>query len=197
MKSRCGWSSTDPLYVAYHDDEWGMPVHDDRRLFEFLTLEGAQAGLSWLTILKKRENYRRALHGFDPQKIASYAATDVERLLADSSIIRNRLKIESAIKNARAVLKIMDEFGSFDAFIWRYVDYRPIQNAWRSLAEIPATTEQSDTMSKDLKKRGFNFVGSTICYSFMQAVGMVNDHVVGCFRHDEVKKAARPGSRKR
>ena len=196
MKIRCGWSSTDPLYVAYHDEEWGVPEHDDRRLFEFLILEGAQAGLSWLTILRRRENYRRVLHGFDPQKIAAYSATDVERLLGDRSIIRNRLKIESAIGNARAVQKIMDEFGSFDAFIWRYVDYRPLQNAWRSLAEIPATTGTSDTMSKELKKRGFTFVGSTICYAFMQAVGMVNDHVVGCFRYKEVKQAAHPGGRR-
>lgn len=196
MKSRCGWSSTDPLYIAYHDVEWGVPEHDDRRLFEFLILEGAQAGLSWFTILKRRENYRRALQGFDPQKIADYAAADVRRLIEDSSIIRNRLKIESAIGNARAVLKIIDEFGSFDAFIWRYVDYRPIQNTWRSLAEIPATTGTSDTMSKELKKRSFNFVGSTICYAFMQAVGMVNDHVVGCFRYEEVKKAAHPGNRR-
>ncbi|MHB8908163.1 MAG: DNA-3-methyladenine glycosylase I [Syntrophales bacterium] len=196
MKNRCGWSSTDPLYVAYHDEEWGVPEHDDRRLFEFLILEGAQAGLSWFTILKRRENYRRALHGFDPEKIAAYSAADVRRLLADEGIIRNRLKILSAIKNARAVLKIMDEFGSFDAFIWRYVDHRPIQHAWRSLAEIPATIGTSDTMSKDLKKRGLNFVGSTICYSFMQAVGMVNDHIVGCFRHEEVQQAAHPGGRR-
>jgi DNA-3-methyladenine glycosylase I len=196
MKNRCGWSSTDPLYVAYHDEEWGIPAHDDRRLFEFLILEGAQAGLSWFTILKRRENYRRALHGFDPEKIAAYSAADVRRLLEDESIIRNRLKITSAIGNARAALKTRDEFGSFDAFVWRYVDHRPIQNAWRSLTEIPATTETSDTMSKDLKKRGFNFVGSTICYSFMQAVGMVNDHVVSCFRHEEVKKAGRPNSRR-
>jgi DNA-3-methyladenine glycosylase I len=188
MKNRCAWCGSDPLYVKYHDCEWGTPVHDDRRLFEFLILEGAQAGLSWLTILKKRENYHKALHGFDPQKIAAYSATDVQRLLADRGIIRNRLKIESTIRNAREVLKIMDEFGSFDAFLWRFVDYQPIQNAWRSLAELPARTEKSDTISKDLKKRGFNFVGSTICYSFMQAVGMVNDHIVDCFRFDEVKK---------
>jgi DNA-3-methyladenine glycosylase I len=190
MTSRCEWCGTDPLYVKYHDHEWGIPLHDDRRLFEFLILEGAQAGLSWLTILKKRENYRKAFHGFDPQKIATYSATDVQRLLADPGIVRNRLKVESAIRNARGVLEIMDEFGSFDAFIWRYVDYQPKQNAWRSLAELPASTALSDTISKDLKKRGFNFVGSTICYAFMQAVGMVNDHVVGCFRLDEVKKAA-------
>jgi DNA-3-methyladenine glycosylase I len=165
-------------------------VHDDRRLFEFLILEGAQAGLSWLTILKKRENYRKAFHGFDPQKIATYSAADIQRLLSDCGIVRNRLKIESTIRNAIGVLEIMDEFGSFDAFIWRYVDYQPKQNAWRSLDELPASTELSDTISKDLKKRGFNFVGATICYAFMQAVGMVNDHVVGCFRLAEVKKAA-------
>ena len=187
MTNRCEWCGTDPLYVKYHDHEWGTPEHDDRRLFEFLVLEGAQAGLSWLTILKKRDNYRKAFHGFDPLKIANYSATDVQRLLADSGIVRNRLKIESAIRNARGILKIMDEFGSFDAFIWRYVDYQPRQNAWRSLAELPARTALSDTISKDLKTRGFNFVGSTICYAFMQAVGIVNDHVVGCFRHDELK----------
>jgi DNA-3-methyladenine glycosylase I len=194
MKNRCPWSSSDPLYIKYHDCEWGTPEHDDHRLFEFLILEGAQAGLSWLTILKRRENYRKAFQGFDPQIIAAYSPMDVERLLADSSIIRNRLKIESAIRNARGVMKIMDEFGSFDAFIWRYVDGKPIQNAWRSLAELPATTEKSDAISKDLKKRGFNFVGSTICYAFMQAVGMVNDHVVDCFRFDELNKAAQPGN---
>lgn len=155
-----------------------------------MILEGAQAGLSWLTILKKRENYRKAFHGFDPQEIATYSTTDVQRLLTDRGIVRNRLKIESTTRNARGVVAIMDEFGSFDAFIWRYVDYQPKQNAWRSLAELPANTELSETISKDLKKRGFNFVGSTICYAFMPAVGMVNDHVVGCFRLDEVKKAA-------
>jgi DNA-3-methyladenine glycosylase I len=198
MKNRCAWCGSDPLYVKYHDCEWGTPVHDDRRLFEFLVLEGAQAGLSWLTILKRRENYRRAFHGFDPQIIAAYSPADVRRLLADAGIIRNHLKIESAIRNARCALKVMEEFGSLDAFIWRYVDGRPIRNAWRSLAELPATTEKSDAISKDLKKRGFNFIGSTICYAFMQAVGMVNDHVVDCFRYDELKKAAamqpRPGN---
>ncbi len=188
MTNRCEWCGTDPLYVKYHDDEWGIPLHDDHGLFELLILEGAQAGLSWLTILKKRDNYRKALHGFDPQKIASYSATDVQRLMADPGIVRNHLKIESTIRNAQGVLAIVDEFGSFDSFIWRYVDYQPRQNAWRSLAELPARTALSDTISKDLKKRGFNFVGSTICYAFMQAVGIVNDHVVGCFRHEEVKK---------
>jgi DNA-3-methyladenine glycosylase I len=188
MTNRCEWCGTDPLYVKYHDNEWGIPVHDDRRLFEMLILEGAQAGLSWLTILKKRENYRKAFHGFDPQKIAAYSATDVRRLLADHGIVRNHLKIESTTRNARGAQRIIDEFGSFDAFIWRYVDYQPKQNAWRSLAELPARTALSDTISKDLKKRDFNFVGSTICYAFMQAVGMVNDHVVDCFRYDEVKR---------
>ena len=188
--TRCEWCGTDPLYVEYHDGEWGIPLHDDHGLFELLILEGAQAGLSWLTILKKRDNYRKALHGFDPQKIASYSAMDVQRFLADPGIVRNRLKIEAAIRNARGVLAIADEFGSFDSFIWRYVDHQPRQNAWRSLAELPPRTALSDTISKDLKKRGFNFVGSTICYAIKQAVGMVNDHVVGCFRLDEVKKAA-------
>jgi len=188
MKNRCEWSGTDPLYLKYHDDEWGVPLHDDRGLFELLILEGAQAGLSWLTILKKRDNYRKAFHGFDPQKIAGYTATDVQRLLADPGIVRNRRKIESAIRNARGVLAIREEFGSFDSFLWRYVDYQPIQNAWRSLAEVPAKTAISDMISKDLKKRGFNFVGSTICYAFMQAVGMVNDHIVGCFRYERVKE---------
>lgn len=190
MTNRCEWCGTDPLYVKYHDGEWGIPLHDDHGLFELLILEGAQAGLSWLTILKKRDNYRKALHGFDPQKIASYSATDVQRLMADPGIVRNHQKIESTIRNAQGVLAIADEFGSFDSFIWRYVDYQPRQNAWRSLAELPARTALSDTISKDLKKRGFNFVGSTICYAFMQAVGIVNDHVVGCFRHEEVKKVA-------
>lgn len=190
MKNRCEWCGTDLLYVQYHDDEWGVPLHDDRGLFELLVLEGAQAGLSWLTVLKKRGNYRNAFHGFDLHKVASYSVSDVQRLLADPGIVRNRLKIESTIRNARGVLAIREEFGSFDSFIWRYVDHQPKQNAWRLPAEVPARTALSDTISKDLKKRGFNFVGSTICYAFMQAVGMVNDHVLGCFRHDEVKKIA-------
>lgn len=191
MNTRCDWCGTDPLYVKYHDDEWGLPLHDDHRLFELLILEGAQAGLSWLTILKKRENYRRAFHGFDPQEIAKYSTQDVQRLLADPGIVRNRLKIESTIKNARGILAIREEFGSFDSFIWRFVDHQPRQNEWHSLTELPAKTTLSDSISKELKERGFNFVGSTICYAFMQAVGMVNDHIVGCFRHDEVKKIAR------
>ncbi len=190
MKTRCEWAGSDPLYLEYHDCEWGTPLHDDRALFEFLVLEGAQAGLSWLTILRKRENYHKAFHGFDPQKVARYSAKEVKRLLSDPGIVRNRLKIESAIRNARATLAIQKEFGSLDAFLWRFVDGRPVQNAWRTLAEIPAKTPLSDALSQELKKRGFNFVGSTICYAHMQAVGMVNDHLVGCFRHAEVKKCA-------
>jgi DNA-3-methyladenine glycosylase I len=190
MKNRCGWCLGDPLYVKYHDLEWGMPLHDDRGLFEFLVLDGAQAGLSWLTILRKRDNYRRAFQRFDPEKVARYSAADVRRLLRDPGIVRNRLKIESAIRNARGVLAIAEEFGSFDSFVWRYVDGRPKQNAWRSLSEIPSRTALSDRMSKELKKRGFTFVGSTICYAFMQAAGLVNDHVVDCFRHGELRSLA-------
>ena len=188
MTTRCAWSGSDPLLLDYHDREWGVPLHDDRRLFEFLILEGAQAGLSWMTVLRKRENYRRAFQGFDPQVIAAYSPADVRRLLADEGIIRNRLKIESAIRNGRALLSIIEEFGSFDAFLWRYVQDRPIQNAWPSPAQVPARTELSDKISKDLKTRGFNFVGSTICYAFMQAVGMVNDHTIDCFRFAEVER---------
>ena len=190
MKSRCEWCGSDPLYVAYHDDEWGVPVYDDRRLFEMLILGGAQAGLSWLTILKKRENYRKAFHAFDYEKIARYSQRDIRRLLANAGIVRNRLKIESAIKNARGVLSIRQEFGTLASFLWRFVDDKPRQNAWRSIGELPARTEQSDTMSNDLKRRGFNFVGSTICYAFMQATGMVNDHTVACFRYEEIRNAA-------
>ncbi|MFZ1731382.1 MAG: DNA-3-methyladenine glycosylase I [Bacteroidota bacterium] len=188
MMNRCAWCGSDPLYVAYHDDEWGVPVHDDTQLFEFLILEGAQAGLSWLTILKKRDNYRKAFHNFDVRRVAKYGEKDVERLLADSGIVRNRLKIESAIRNARGVLAIQKEFGSLNAYLWRFVDGVPIQNTRKSMAELPAKTELSDAMSKDLKKRGFNFVGSTICYAFMQAVGMVNDHTTDCFRYHIVNK---------
>ncbi len=187
---RCGWSGSDPLYLEYHDEEWGVPAHDDRHLFEMLILEGAQAGLNWLTILRKRENYRRAFHRFDAEKIAAYSEADVRRLLADAGIVRNRLKIAAAIRNAQRVLDIRREFGSFDAFVWRYVGFVPRQNAWRSLSELPSRTEESDRMSRDLKKRGLSFVGSTICYSFMQAVGMVNDHVVDCFRHEAIGKMA-------
>ena len=189
MKRRCEWCGTDPLYVAYHDDEWGVPVHDDRCLFEMLTLEGAQAGLSWMTILKKREGYREAFHNFNYDKIAVYSQRDIKRLLADSGIVRNRLKIESVIKNARGVLTIKEEFGALDSFLWRYVDGTPRQNAWKSMADLPARTEQSGAMSKDLKRRGFKFVGPTICYAFMQAVGMVNDHTTDCFRYREIEAA--------
>ena len=189
---RCEWSGSDPLYITYHNQEWGVPVHDDRLLFEFLILEGAQAGLSWLTILKKRDNYRKAFDRFDFERVANYAETDQKRLLADSGIVRNRLKIESAIKNARGVLDIREEYGSLNSYLWRYVDGAPIQNAWESMAELPAKTELSEAMSRDLKKRGFNFVGPTICYAFMQAVGMVNDHTTDCFRYHEIKKLAFP-----
>jgi DNA-3-methyladenine glycosylase I len=193
MKSRCTWCGDDPLYITYHDTEWGVPAHGDRHLFEMLILEGAQAGLSWRTILNKRENFRAAYEGFDVATIARYSASDVARLLADPGIVRNRLKIESAIRNARGVLQIQEEFGTFDAFLWRYVDGIPQQNAWSSLEDVPARTDIADKMSKDLKKRGFNFVGSTICYAFMQAVGMVNDHVVDCYRHAEIRAIARQG----
>ena len=169
--------------IAYHDEEWGVPVHDDRLLFEFLILEGAQAGLSWRTILAKRENYRRAFHGFDPAKIARYGADDTQRLLADAGIVRNRLKIAAAIRNAAAFLEVQEEFGSFDAFVWRFVGGKPIDHEIGSSKDLPARTAESDAMSKDLLRRGFKFVGSTICYAFMQAVGMVNDHEAGCFRH--------------
>jgi len=182
---RCEWCLGSELYRNYHDSEWGVPVHDDQRLFEFLILEGAQAGLSWSTILQRRENYRKAFEGFDAQKLARYSSRQKKKLLADSGIIRNRLKIEAAVGNAQAFLAIQKEHGSFDGYIWQFVNDRPIVNRWRSFKEIPATTKESDAMSRDLKKRGFRFVGSTICYAFMQAVGMVNDHVVSCFRHKE------------
>ena len=188
--NRCEWSGSDPLYISYHDDEWGVPVHDDRLLFEFLILEGAQAGLSWLTILKKRDNYKRAFDDFDIDRIANYEESDLKRLLADAGIVRNRLKLESAIKNARGVLDIQEEYGSLDSYLWCYVDGSPKQNAWKSMADLPAKTELSELMSKDLKKRGFNFVGPTICYAFMQAVGMVNDHTTNCYRNKEIKELA-------
>ena len=193
MKNRCPWCGESKIYVEYHDQEWGVPVHDDRALFEKLILDGAQAGLSWLTILKKREGYRNAFDGFDAEKIAAYSQSDISRLLADPGIVRNRLKIESAIKNARGYLDIRDEFGSFDSFIWRYVDYRPLQNSRKSLSELQASSSESDMMSRDLKKRGFNFVGSTICYAYMQAVGMVNDHLVSCFRYNDIRRMSRKG----
>jgi DNA-3-methyladenine glycosylase I len=190
-KDRCAWSGTDPLYIAYHDGEWGVPVHDDRLLFEFLVLEGAQAGLSWITILRKRDAYRRAFDRFDPKKVARYDQKRVATLLADAGIVRNRMKIESAIKNAKAFLDVQEEFGSFCAYQWRFVDGRPIQNRWEGMKQVPPRSAESDAMSKDLKSRGFSFVGSTIIYAHMQAVGMVNDHVVDCFRHREVARLAK------
>lgn len=177
---RCDWAST-PAMIAYHDDEWGRLVHDDRALFEFLILEGAQAGLSWSTILNKRDNYRRAFAGFDPVKVARFTARDVARLLKNEGIVRNRLKIASTIQNAKTFLAVQKEFGSFDRYIWSFVDGKPIVNRWKQMSQVPAKTAESDAMSKDLRKRGFNFVGSTICYAFMQAVGMVNDHLASCY----------------
>lgn len=179
---RCSWAKGE-LYLAYHDLEWGIPVHDDRLLFEFLILEGAQAGLSWITILSKRDNYRRAFDNFDAAKVARYSPRKIQQLLADEGIVRNKLKIESAVRNAKAFLAVQQEFGSFDQYVWRFVDGHPIRNNWRSLKEVPAHTAQSDALSRDLLGRGFKFVGSTICYAFMQAVGLVNDHTVNCFRY--------------
>ena len=187
-KTRCEWGTVSQLYIDYHDNEWGVPVHDDRKLFEFLILEGAQAGLSWETVLNKRENYRKAFNDFDPVKISRYGDKKVETLLENKGIIRNRLKITSAINNAKRFLDVRKEFGTFDAYIWQFVNGKPITNRFKSMQEIPATTKESDAMSKDLKKRGFKFVGPTICYAHMQATGMVNDHVVGCFRYKEIKK---------
>lgn len=186
MVARCGWVNEDPLYVSYHDREWGVPIYDDRTLFEFLVLESAQAGLSWYTVLKKRENYRRAFHNFDPVRIAAYDQSDIDRLLGDSGIIRNRLKIAAAIKNANAFLRVQQEFGSFHEYIWAFVDGKPTVNHWQTLAEVPASTPTSDRLSEDLKRRSFAFVGSTICYAHMQATGMVMDHVVTCYRHAEL-----------
>ena len=186
IKPRCAWVTDNPLYIRYHDQEWGVPVHNDRRLFEFLILEGAQAGLSWLTILQKREGYRLALDGFDPLKIAHYSPARIEELLRNPGIVRNRLKLEATVANAKAFLKVQQEFESFDNYIWRFVNHTPIKNAWMTLADIPARCEISDAMSKDLKRRGFKFVGPTICYAFMQAVGMVNDHTVDCFRYRQL-----------
>ncbi|AMV71624.1 DNA-3-methyladenine glycosylase I [Desulfuromonas carbonis] len=183
---RCPWPGSDPLYRDYHDREWGTPLHDDRQLFEFLTLEGAQAGLAWITILRKREGYRKAFADFDPKRVARFDAGRVAQLLTDPAIVRNRLKVESTVSNARAFLQVQEEFGSFAAYMWRFVDGRPRQNAWRRLAEVPASTPQSDAFSRDLKQRGFRFVGTTICYAHMQAVGMVNDHLVDCFRWREL-----------
>lgn len=185
-RKRCSWAGTDPLYVAYHDREWGVPEHRDRKLFEMLVLEGAQAGLSWLTILKKRRNFRAAFAGFDPVKVARFGARDVARLLRDEGIIRNRAKIESAVRNARVFLEMRREFGTFDRFLWRFVDGRPIVGRWRSVRELPASTERSVALSKELKRRGMSFVGPIVCYAFMQAVGMVMDHTLDCHRRREL-----------
>ena len=183
---RCPWPGSDPLYVRYHDEEWGVPLHDDRMLFEFLLLDGAQAGLSWLTILKKRENYRRAFDGFDPARVARYGESKIARLLADPGIVRNRLKIASAVRNARMFLEVTDEFGTFDRYVWQFVSGRPKRNRFKTVSEVPARSAESDAMSQDLRRRGFKFVGSTICYAFMQATGMVNDHLTGCPRYRQV-----------
>lgn len=183
---KCAWALAGPLEEQYHDFEWGVAVHDDRLLFEFLVLEGAQAGLSWSTILRKRAGYRQAFDNFDAETIAGYDAIRIEALLANPDIVRNRLKVQAAVGNARAFLKVRQDFGTFDDYIWQFVDGRPVRNAWKSAAEIPVTTPASDSMSKDLKRRGFKFVGSTICYAYMQAVGMVNDHTIDCFRHGQL-----------
>ncbi len=186
MTTRCAWAGEGGVYTDYHDFEWGVPVHDDRKLFEMLILEGAQAGLSWLTILNKRAAYRRAFGGFDPRVVAAFTDEDLARLLGDAGIVRNRLKITSAINNARAFLNVQQEYGSFDAYLWRSVGGKPLQNGWRTLVELPAQTPESAALSRDLIRRGFRFVGPTICYAFMQAVGMVNDHVVDCYRYQEL-----------
>ena len=186
VRTRCAWCTNDLLYIRYHDNEWGVPVHNDRRLFEFLVLEGAQAGLSWITILRKRAAYRKAFDNFDFNKVANYNERKIQSLLKDEGIVRNRLKIRSAVQNANAFLKIRDEFGTFNKYIWEFVDGKPIRNKWKSIKQIPARTELSDKLSKDLKQRGFTFVGSTICYAHMQATGMVNDHTVDCFRYQEL-----------
>jgi DNA-3-methyladenine glycosylase I len=185
---RCGWAGTDPLYVRYHDDEWGLPLHDDRRLFEMLCLEGAQAGLSWITILRKRENYRKAFDRFDPRKVARYDRRKIGLLLKNEGIVRNRLKVEGTVKNAKAFLAVVGEFGSFDRYIWSFTGGKPIVNARRTMKDLPPSTPESDAMSRDLKKRGFTFVGPTICYAFMQACGMVNDHLVTCPRHRAARR---------
>ncbi len=190
-KKRCPWAGTDPEYIRYHDTEWGVPVRDDRKLFEFLILEGAQAGLSWLTVLKKRGNYRKAFDRFDPEKVARYGDAKMARLLADPGIIRNRQKIAAAVKNAGAFLRVQEAFGSFSRYMWRFTDGRPLQNRWHRDEDIPARSAESEAMSRDLKQRGFSFVGPTICYAHMQAVGMVNDHLVDCFRHGEVAVLSR------
>ncbi len=186
MKTRCQWADSDPLYITYHDTEWGVPVHDDQKIFEFLILEGMQAGLSWITILRKRENFRAAFDNFDPEKVARYDKRKIKKLLADPGIIRNRLKVAAAVTNARVFLKTQEEFGSFDQYIWQFVGGQPIKNKWKAIKQLPGRTKESDKMSEDLKKRGFKFVGSTICYAHMQTTGMVNDHMVHCFRYNEL-----------
>lgn len=187
--NRCSWCGSDPVYIKYHDEEWGVPVHDDRKLFEMLNLEGAQAGLSWITILRKREKYLQLFDNFDAEKIVKYSDKKLENILQDSGIVRNKLKVNSVVTNAKAYMQVQKEFGSFDKYIWQFVGGKPIVNNFKSLNKVPAKTEISDAMSKDLKKRGFKFIGSTICYAFMQAVGMVNDHIVDCFRYKEVMKS--------
>lgn len=187
MKKRCSWPKDDKIYIDYHDKDWGVPVYDDGVLFEMLILEGAQAGLSWITILKRRENYRKAYDNFDPQKMAKWTEKKMQNLLKDSSIIRNKLKVSAAKQNAQAYLKIVEEYGSFKEFIWSFVDHKPITNVWKSLSEIPASTKESEKMSKALKEKGFKFTGPTICYAYMQSVGMVNDHIATCFRYQEIK----------
>ena len=186
--TRCAWAGSDPLYIAYHDEEWGTPLHDDQRLFEFLLLEGAQAGLSWITILRKRENYRAAFDGFDAQKIARYDAAKVESLLQNPGIVRNRLKVNAFVRNAQATLRVQEEFGSLDAYLWSFTGGQTLQNRFHSLSDVPAKTPEAEAMSKALVKRGFTFVGPTICYAFMQACGMVNDHIMACFRHEDVQR---------
>jgi DNA-3-methyladenine glycosylase I len=190
---RCDWANSNLLDIEYHDEEWGNPVHDDRKLFEMLILEGAQAGLSWSTILKKRDGYLKAFDGFDAKKIAKYKEKKIEKLLQNSGIVRNRLKINATVENAKRFLEIQNEYGSFDTYIWSFTGRKPINNSWKKQSDVPANTSESDVMSKDLKKKGFKFIGSTICYSFMQAVGMVNDHLVSCFRYSEVKKLQKSG----
>lgn len=192
VRTRCDWAGTDSLYVQYHDAEWGVPCHDDRKLFEFLLLEGAQAGLSWITILRKRENYRAAFDNFNPAEMSKYTASKISALLSDKGIVRNRRKVEASVQNARAFLSIQEEFGSFDAYIWRFSEGNPITNHWEKSAQIPSNTTESRAMSRDLQERGFKFVGPTICYAFMQAMGLVNDHTVDCYRHDEICEITHP-----
>ncbi len=193
MTKRCDWCGKDPIYIDYHDKEWGVPIHDDRLHFEMIILDGAQAGLSWITILKRRESFRKAFDNFDVFKVSRYTDKKIEKLLTNPGIIRNRLKVNSAVQNARSFLKIQKEFGSFDEYIWQFVNHRTIENKWKKMSELPAKTSESDAMSKDLKKRGFSFVGSTICYAYMQAAGLVNDHTIDCFRYKEVKKMSGAG----